>query len=71
MASLDRQRHGPSGPARICSSYARGLAGAELWVARHEAWLRADVGEITRRRETVRGSRLNKGNPDAPFDWFV
>jgi len=70
MAALDRQRHGPGGPARICSSYEQGCAGAENWVARHEARLRAEVGEIDRRREAVRGNRLNKGNPDAPFDWF-
>jgi len=66
MAALDRHRHGPGGPARICSSYEQGCAGAETWVARHEARLRAEVGEINRRREAVRGNRLTKGNTDAP-----
>lgn len=69
MAALDRHRHGPGGPARICSSYEQGCAGAEMWVARHEARLRAEVGEINRRREAVRGNRLTKGNTDTPLDW--
>ena len=64
MAPLDRQRHGPGGPARICSSYEQGCAGAEMWLARHEARLRADVGEINRRREPVPGNRLNKGSAE-------
>lgn len=70
MAALDRHRHGPGGPARICSSYEQGCAGAEMWVARHDARLRAEVGEINGRREAVRGNRLTKGSTDTPFDWL-
>lgn len=43
IAPLDRHRHGPGGPSRRCSSYEQGRAGAELWVARHEARLREEV----------------------------
>lgn len=51
IASLDRHRHGPGGPFRRCSSYEQGRAGAEIWVARHEARLRQDVAEISRWRK--------------------
>jgi hypothetical protein len=69
MVALDRNRHGPDGPARICSSYEQGCTGAEMWVARHDARLRAEVGEINCHREAVRGNRLTKGNTDTPIDW--
>lgn len=68
IASLDRHRHGPGGPFRRCSSYEQGCAGAEMWVARHEARLREDMAKIAAWRETVRGNRLNKGRGPPPFD---
>lgn len=70
MVAPDRHRHGPGGLARICSSYEQGCAGAEMWLARHEARLRAEAGEINRRRGAVRGNRLSKGNPNTSFDWL-
>lgn len=67
IASLDRHRHGPGGPFRWCSSYEQGRAGAELWVARHEARLRDDVAKIVGWREAIRGNRLAKGRLKPPF----
>lgn len=70
VATLDRHRHGPGGPGRRCSSYERGRAGAELWVARHEARLRDDVAKITAYREAVRANRLAKLHTLPPFGWM-
>ncbi|AVO30012.1 hypothetical protein D7T48_11850 [Stenotrophomonas maltophilia] len=70
IASLDRHRHGPGGPFRRCSSYEQGRAGAEMWVARHEARLRQDVAEISRWREAVRANRLAKETMKRPFAWM-
>ncbi len=69
VASLDRHRHGPGGPYRRCSSYEQGCAGAEIWVARHEARLREDVATITAYREAVRANRLAKLHTPPPFGW--
>lgn len=69
VASLDRHRHGPGGPCRRCSSYEQGCAGAEIWVARHEARLREDVAKITAYREAVRANRLAKLHTPPPFGW--
>jgi len=70
VATLDRHRHGPGGPWRRCSSFEKGRAGAELWVARHEARLREDVGRITAYREAVRANRLAKLHTAPPFGWM-
>lgn len=70
VATLDRHRHGPGGPGRRCSSYEQGCAGAELWVARHEARLRDDVAKITAYREAVRANRLAKLHTLPPFGWM-
>ena len=67
IASLDRHRHGPGGPFRWCSSYEQGRAGAELWVARHEARLREDVAKIREYREAIAGNRLLKDSLKPPF----
>jgi hypothetical protein len=69
IASLDRHRHGPGGPFRRCSSYEQGRAGAEMWVARHEARLRGDVAKITAYQEAVRANRLAKVAAPPPFRW--
>ncbi|WP_401740724.1 hypothetical protein [Stenotrophomonas geniculata] len=69
IASLDRHRHGPGGPFRWCTSYEQGRAGAEMWVARHEARLREDVAKITAYREAVRANRLAKAHIPPPFGW--
>jgi hypothetical protein len=69
VASLDRHRSGPGGPTRRCSSYEQGRAGAEMWVARHEARLREDVAKITAYREAVRANRLAKAHIPPPFGW--
>lgn len=69
IASLDRHRHGPGGPFRWCSSYEQGRAGAEMWVARHEARLREDVAKITAYREAVRANRLARAHIPPPFGW--
>lgn len=69
MAALDRHRHGSGGPARICSSYDQGRAGAEIWVARNEVQLRAEVGEIKRRRYAVRANRLCNDDTYTPLSW--
>jgi hypothetical protein len=70
LAALDRHRHGPGGPVRMCSSYEQGRIGAELWVNRHEGRLREDVALINGRRQAIRGNRLAKANSDDPFDWL-
>jgi len=70
IAALDRHRHGPGGPWRICSSYQQGCAGAELWVMRHEARLREDVAKIARWREEVRTNRLAREHAAPPFGWM-
>ncbi|CAQ43930.1 hypothetical protein Smlt0328 [Stenotrophomonas maltophilia K279a] len=70
IALLDRHRNGPGGPARRCTSYEQACAGAELWVARHEARLREDVAAINRWREVVRANRLAKLNTPPPFGWM-
>lgn len=70
IASLDRHRNGPGGPSRRCTSYEQGRAGAELWVARHEARLREDVAAINRWREAVRANRLAKASIPPPFGWM-
>jgi hypothetical protein len=70
IASLDRHRHGPGGPSRRCSSYEQGRAGAEMWVARHEARLREDVAAINRWREAVRANRLAKTQTSPPLAWI-
>ncbi|MBA0371135.1 hypothetical protein D7Y42_10520 [Stenotrophomonas maltophilia] len=70
IALLDRHRNGPGGPSRRCTSYEQGRAGAELWVARHEARLREDVAAINRWREAVRANRLAKLNTPPPFGWM-
>lgn len=70
VATLDRHRHGPGGPFRWCSSYEKGRAGAELWVARHEDRLREDVAKILAWQEKVRGNRLAKADQDPPFGWI-
>lgn len=70
IASLDRHRHGPGGPFRVCSSYEKGRAGAELWVTRHEARLREDVATILTWQEKVRGNRLAKADLKPPFGWI-
>lgn len=70
VASLDRHRHGLGGPSRRYSSYEQGRAGAEMWVARHEARLRADVAAINRWRRAVRANRLAKLNTPSPFGWM-
>lgn len=70
IATLDRHRRGPGGLSRRCSSYEQGSAGAELWVARHEARLREDVDRIRRYREAVRANRLAKSSIDPPFGWM-
>ncbi|HEL4217639.1 TPA: hypothetical protein UM510_000895 [Stenotrophomonas maltophilia] len=70
IASLDRHRHGPGGPFRVCSSYEQGRAGAELWVTRHEARLREDVATILAWQEKVRGNRLAKADLKPPFGWM-
>ncbi|HHA2639037.1 TPA: hypothetical protein ACOEOP_000973 [Stenotrophomonas maltophilia] len=69
IASLDRHRHGPGGPFRWCTSYEQGRAGAEMWVARHEARLREDVAKITAYREAVRANRLARAHIRPPFGW--
>ncbi|QNG67442.1 hypothetical protein NIPOLPBK_00611 [Stenotrophomonas maltophilia] len=69
VASLDRHRNGPGGPARRCSSYEQGRAGAEIWVARHEARLREDVAKITAYRAAVRANRLARSQLPPPFGW--
>lgn len=72
VATLDRRRDGPGGPGgscRRCSSYEQGRAGAELWVARHEARLREDVAKITAYREVVRANRLAKLHTPPSFGW--
>lgn len=70
IASLDRHRHGPGGPFRVCSSYEQGRVGAELWVTRHEARLREDVATILAWQEKVRGNRLAKADLKPPFGWM-
>ena len=70
IALLDRHHSGPGGPARRCTSYEQGRAGAELWVARHEARLRDDVAAVNRWQEAVRANRLAKLNIPAPFGWM-
>ncbi|MBA0448663.1 hypothetical protein D7Y61_15225 [Stenotrophomonas maltophilia] len=70
IASLDRHRNGPAGPARVCTSYEQGRTGAELWVARHQVRLREDVAKITKWREAVRANRLAKAAIPPPFDWL-
>lgn len=70
IALLDRHRNGPGGPSRRCTSYEQGRAGAELWVARHEARLREDVAAINRWREAVCANRLAKLNTPPPFGWM-
>ncbi|HGM4744084.1 hypothetical protein [Stenotrophomonas maltophilia] len=73
VATLDRHRDGPGGPGgscRRCSSYEQGRAGAELWVARHEARLREDVAKITAYRSAVRANRLAKLHIPPPFGWM-
>jgi len=67
IAALDRHRHGPGGPFRWRSSYERGRAGVELWVAMREDRLREDVARIQAWREKVRGNRLAKTDLDPPF----
>lgn len=67
IASLDRHRHGPGGPFRWCSSYEQGRAGSELWVVRHEDWLREDVAKISGYQAAIRGNRLLKGSLQPPF----
>lgn len=69
IASLDRHRHGPGGPFRWCTSYEQGRAGAEMWVARHDARLREDVAKITAYWEAVRANRLAKAAIPPPFGW--
>ncbi|WP_423170993.1 hypothetical protein [Stenotrophomonas maltophilia group sp. CASM26] len=69
IASLDRHRHGPGGPFRWCTSYEQGRAGAEMWVARHEARLREDVAKITAYRVAVRANRLARAHIPPPFGW--
>lgn len=71
FASLDRHRHGPGGPARSCSSFAQGQAGAELWVARHQARLRSDVAALTKYRQAVRANRLARTSVVLPFSWMA
>lgn len=71
FASLDRHRHGPGGPVRNCSSVEQGRAGAELWVARHQARLRADVATLSRYRQAVRANRLARTAVDLPFSWMA
>lgn len=58
------------GPARRCTSYEQGRAGAELWVAKPEARLREDVAAINRWREAVHANRLVKLNAPPPFGWM-
>lgn len=70
IASLDRHRHGPGGPCRRCSSYEQGRAGAEMWVARHEARLREDVAKISAYRDAVLANRLAKVHTLPPFGWM-
>lgn len=70
VATLDRHRNGPGGPSRRCSSYEQGRAGAEMWVARHEARLRDDVDQIRRYREAVQANRLAKASIEPPFGWM-
>jgi hypothetical protein len=70
IASMDRHRHGPGGPFRVCSSYEQGRAGAELWVARHEARLREDVPKIQDYQAAVAGNRLLKDGLKPPFGWM-
>ncbi|WP_445979101.1 hypothetical protein [Stenotrophomonas muris] len=70
VVTLDRHRNGTGGPWRRCSSYDQGRAGAELWVARHEARLREDVAKITTWRAAVRANRLAKVGTDPPFGWM-
>lgn len=70
IAFLDRHRHGPGGPSRVCNSFEKGRAGAELWVARHEARLREDVARIIRWQVAVRANRLAKASNPPPFSWM-
>lgn len=73
VATLDRHRDGPGGPGgscRRCSSYEQGRAGAELWVARHEARLREDVAKIIAYRSAIRANRLAKLHTPPPFGWM-
>jgi len=44
--------------------------GAEMWLARHEARLRADVASITAWRDAVRTNRLTKDKLPPPFGWM-
>lgn len=67
IALLDRHRNGPGSASRRCTSYEQGRAGAELWVARHEARLREDVAKITAYREAVRANRFAKLHLTPPF----
>lgn len=67
VATLDRHRNGSSGTSRPCSSYEQGRAGAEMWVARHEARLRDDVDQIRRYRDAVKANRLAKSRIEPPF----
>lgn len=71
FASLDRHRHGPGGPARRCSSFEQCQAGAELWVARHQARLRSEVAALTKYRQAVRANRLARTSVALPFSWMA
>lgn len=59
FVQLDRHLPPPSGrvihPPRDCSSYEQGLAGCEIWAARHQERLRVETAEIAYRREVERG----------------
>ncbi|PZT08815.1 hypothetical protein A7X87_04100 [Stenotrophomonas maltophilia] len=71
FASLDRHRYGPGTPARSCSSFEQGQAGAELWVARHQARLRSDVAALTKYRQALRANRLARTAVVLTFSWMA
>lgn len=59
--------HWPVGreqPIRVCTSFESGKRGAELWAARHEARLRAEVAEVISNRPRHNGAMgPGKGDP--------
>jgi len=65
-ATLGRYQF-PADGLRVCTGYDQGRSGAETWVCRHQARLRADVDKIVQWREAVRGNRLLKESLPHPF----
>lgn len=58
FASLNTQRSDRAQwTLRECSSYERGVKGAELWVARHKDRLRAEIDLLQASKSASRGRR--------------